>query len=199
MFRSRRNVTRSAWNRDCSIARAFVLAVEQDKVVSTSQKGRIESHSDDVWVQAIINESLSFSALARGRDWTLETKPLMISICIRPFRSFREKEVEKRVLDPPRPSPQWIMWEVSLFSLSRTPAARTNRPSLLLLETELCFSYYSPFSFPYTISLSHSLVLNWREEHRTSSHRQPFANTSHLSTYHHLHISRAIQQDSSNN
>lgn len=40
------------------------------------------------------------------------------------------------------PSPQWIMWEVSLFSLSRTPAARTNRPSLPLLreKTELCFS-----------------------------------------------------------
>lgn len=97
-------------------------------------EGRIEYVA-----RPIINESLSFRSGSRPGPRALETKPLMISICIRPFGSFLGEEVEGglRALGP---SPQWIMWEVSLFSLSRTPAARTNRPSLPLLETELCFS-----------------------------------------------------------
>lgn len=70
-------------------ARAFVLAVGQNKVISTFQKGRIESRSDATWVRAQSLTNHYRSALARGRDRALETKPLMISICIRPFRSFR--------------------------------------------------------------------------------------------------------------
>lgn len=47
------------------------------------------------WVRAIINESLSFRLGSGPGPRALETKPLMISICIRPFRSFREEEEEE--------------------------------------------------------------------------------------------------------
>lgn len=83
--------------------RRLYLRSDKTKVVSTLRGEKSNFVATTQRGQSLTNHYRS--ALARGRDRALETKPLMISICIRPFGSFLGGEGRGGLRGPRTKSP----------------------------------------------------------------------------------------------